>query len=161
MGNDFTRRGFTLIELLIVIAIIGILAGIVFISLNNARVKAKDVSRILYTGELKRSLEIYKIEHNSVPASLGSGMNDFSNSCDGTLQQSLQPLVVANIINIPSVLDSDHCLSYATNINLWAPGMCGGGDITLEYLILVSTENTTMNLPMWYGGGYCIMGPRV
>ena len=50
------RKGFTLIELLIVIAIIGILSGIVLSSLSTAREKAKIAKALAEISQIETSL---------------------------------------------------------------------------------------------------------
>ncbi|MBY0472743.1 type II secretion system GspH family protein [Patescibacteria group bacterium] len=63
-------RGFTLIELLVVISIIGLLASIVLTSLNSARAKARDATRLVTLKELQKALELYASDHNGLyPAS--------------------------------------------------------------------------------------------
>jgi prepilin-type N-terminal cleavage/methylation domain-containing protein len=159
---NWMKRGFTLIELLIVIAIIGVLSSIVISSLNSARNKALDSKRFSEAKTLEQAIKMYEIEHNSVPPSVGEpGGNTFSNSCTGTLQTSLQPLIDEGLLNnIP--IDSGECIAYNTNLSLWAPGQCGGGDITVQYLFIIHTPEINMNLPVWYSSHYyCIMGPEI
>lgn len=62
------KRGFTLIELLVVIAIIGVLSSVVMASLNTARIKARDTSRISQLAQIRSALELYYLDHGSYPS---------------------------------------------------------------------------------------------
>lgn len=57
-------KGFTLIELLTVIAIIGILASIVVVSVNTARMKSRDARRIADIGTIRTAMEMYADANN-------------------------------------------------------------------------------------------------
>ncbi len=53
------QRGFTLVELLVVIAIIGILASALLVSLNSARISARDARRISHMKQVQTVLELF------------------------------------------------------------------------------------------------------
>ncbi|MDD3734877.1 MAG: prepilin-type N-terminal cleavage/methylation domain-containing protein [Candidatus Pacebacteria bacterium] len=54
------KKGFTLIELLIVIAIIAILAAIIFASTGGARAKARDAQRVANLKEIHDAILMYE-----------------------------------------------------------------------------------------------------
>lgn len=64
------KKGFTLIELLVVIAIIGILSSVVVVSLNSARMKARDAKRVADIGEIKTALGLYYDSNQQYPTDL-------------------------------------------------------------------------------------------
>ena len=66
-------KGFTLIELLIVIAIIGILAGILFVSIGQSPlVKSRDTKRTADLQNLRLALTLYYTDNNQYPPTLAA-----------------------------------------------------------------------------------------
>lgn len=72
MYSSKRSRGFTLIELLVVIAIIGILSSIVLVSLNTARMKARDARRLADIDSIKKALSLYYSDNNTYPVSVST-----------------------------------------------------------------------------------------
>jgi len=62
------KKGFTLIELLVVVAIMGMLAALAVVALNNARARARDARRISDIKQIQTALELYFLDNNDYPA---------------------------------------------------------------------------------------------
>lgn len=67
------QKGFTLFEMLVVIAIIGILLGIMSVSFSGAQARARDSKRIQDMNNLQKALESYYALCGSYPTGYGSG----------------------------------------------------------------------------------------
>ena len=74
------KKGFTLIELMVVIAIIGILTGIILVSLDSARAKSRDGKRISDISQIGLALELYFEQNKHYPATTVV----FDNTCSPT-----------------------------------------------------------------------------
>lgn len=60
------RRGFTMIEVMVVVAIIGLLASVIFASLAYAGQRGRDAKRIQDIKQIQAALEIYASEHGGM-----------------------------------------------------------------------------------------------
>jgi len=89
------NAGFTLIELLVVISIIGMLASIILVSLNNARSKSRDAKRVADMNQLAKVLELYFNENNSYPTSSGS-----QGGAGAILSQTNAPNLVPKFVSL-------------------------------------------------------------
>jgi len=71
--TNTTHKGFTLIELLVVVSIIGLLSSIVLASLEQAKKKARDMTRLSDLKQLQIALEMYRLDVGSYPATFAVG----------------------------------------------------------------------------------------
>ena len=74
------ENSFTLIELLVVIAIIGLLAAIVFVSLDDAIMKARDAKRKAELAQIQIAVEIFYAQKGYYPNPGGEWCQS-NNSC--------------------------------------------------------------------------------
>ena len=72
--------GFTLIELIVVIAILGILAGIGLTSFRTSQIKSRDAKRKSDLEQVQRAVEMYMNDAGHYPnsAAIGGTIGDFS-----------------------------------------------------------------------------------
>lgn len=62
------NKGFTLIELLVTIAIIGLLASLLLLSLSDFRARSRDTRRVADIKSLRDSLALYQVNFGGYPA---------------------------------------------------------------------------------------------
>lgn len=123
-----TTRGFTLIELLVVIAVIGLLASVILVALNNARVAARTAKRKDDIYQLRQALGIYYQDHDHYPTA-GTTPN---NAVD------IQSLAVDLVPNYTARLPNDPKGGPENYQYVWGPSGVGNPG---EYAILVPFSN--------------------
>ena len=85
------KNGFTMIELLVAIAIVGILASVIFATVQSGRKKAHDAARVHDLGQIQVALRLYKDANASGYPASTSGEPIVSGSGVGALIASHLP----------------------------------------------------------------------
>lgn len=88
MRNTKSQQGFTLIEMLVVIAIVGVLAGVVMTMVSQARVKARDAKRRNDLVQIQKGLELYYTTNNNGFPNTNDTWYAATGSCGGSFGYS-------------------------------------------------------------------------
>ncbi|MEA3464294.1 MAG: type II secretion system protein [Patescibacteria group bacterium] len=147
------QKGFTLIELLVVISIIGILSSFAVVSLNNARLKARDAKRKADVVQMRVAISIYYDDHNQYPicgtwsgaeadygASPEAGSSCYNNTLNAALMSGSKPYMSV-LPKDPKNSNNDPAVS---NTYLYRYVSTSNGD---QFALVYETEDTTDSSP--------------
>ncbi|MFZ3073523.1 MAG: type II secretion system protein [Minisyncoccales bacterium] len=103
------QKGFTLIELLVVISIIGVLSGLVMVTMQDMRAGARDARRRQDLAQVAKAVELYNLEYDSYviknSGHTGSGTGWFNYVDGATYTRSIAEALSVDGGKIPIVVD--------------------------------------------------------
>jgi prepilin-type N-terminal cleavage/methylation domain-containing protein len=104
------KGGFTLIELMIVIAIIGVLSGLITTSINNARAKGRDARRKHDLIQIRTALNLYYDKYNNwMRTGSGCGYNGngdgWFNSFGGSYPKAMSQCLLDEGFTAEEIID--------------------------------------------------------
>ncbi|HWH07033.1 MAG TPA: prepilin-type N-terminal cleavage/methylation domain-containing protein [Candidatus Paceibacterota bacterium] len=142
-----STRGFTLIELLVVIAIIGILSSVVLVSLNSARMKARDTRRIADLNQIRLALELYYDDKGYYPptdcAPSGWDCNGYRNSYSASSWAALAAELQPYLPQLPVDPINTACAPWNNNCFSYAYGNVGRTTYPAQYDLTAQLESTS------------------
>lgn len=95
------HRGFTLIELIVVIAVIGILAGIAVVILNGIQVSARNAQRKSDLAQLRDAVRQYHLVTGQWPVTAGNPQADILTACGDWPADIKSEFASVGIYNLP------------------------------------------------------------
>lgn len=142
MACTVRNRGFTLIELLVVIAIIGVLSSVVIASLNQARVRARDASRIAQLTEIRKALELYYLDKGYYPpTNCGHDCNGYRYSYSASSWSALATELAPYISTLPVDPVNTACAPWGNNCFSYAYGNVGKDTYGPQYDLTAQMED--------------------
>lgn len=144
------KKGFTLVELLVVVAIIGLLAGIATVSVNSVRSKARDARRVADIKQIQNALELYYSGSGTYPnpgadLTLGTGTAlALSNAASGFTDTDAANIGAEVYLNpVPKDPQNTGAFIYTFKVPTGATDALKAAAATKDYSITFQLESGT------------------